>query len=404
MPRRTKLLQGELDMGMLSRCSRTVVAGVVAAATLALAGGVQASGASGAPTAPPARDYEIWALDQGTHQVHILNSKLEEVGRIDMTAHGVRVPHMIDFTPDHAYAFIASTSSGDVSVIRTADRAVVAVLKTGPGTHMAGVKPDGSAAIADVIGDPTVPRDGKLVEITIDRQNNSFSIGRTLVIAQDPLFQRSADRFKDAAAICHHFTADGRHAYVTLGPGLPDGGLLVLDTQTFSLVAAYPPDELKVNCGTMLTRDGKHMLVNGGGADTGVWYALDTATHKVVKQGETRGRDAHGVWATPDGREIWMVNRVSSNGIVIDPGTLEVVADLKDVGPTPDIIAMSPDSQFAFISLRGPNPVSAPHLAKGTTPGIAVVSIPERRLVRIVQPAQGNDRSDFHGIGVRVIR
>jgi hypothetical protein len=65
---------------------------------------------------------------------------------------------------------------------------------------------------------------------------------------------------------------------------------------------------------------------------------------------------------------------------------------------------MSPDSQFAFISLRGPNPVSAPHLAKGTTPGIAVVSIPERRLVRIVQPAQGNDRSDFHGIGVRVIR
>jgi hypothetical protein len=33
-----------------------------------------------------------------------------------------------------------------------------------------------------------------------------------------------------------------------------------------------------------------------------------------------------------------------------------------------------------------------------------VVSIPERRLLRIVQPAQGNDKSDFHGIGVRVIR
>jgi DNA-binding beta-propeller fold protein YncE len=311
---------------------------------------------------------------------------------------------MIDFTPDYAFAFLASTASGDVSVIRTADRTVVAVLKTGPGTHMASVKPDGSSVLADVIGDPKVPRDGKVVEITIDRQNDAFKIGRSLVLAEDPLFQASAERFKDAAAICNHFTADGRHAYVTLGPGLPDGGLVVLDTTTFSLVVAYPPDELKVNCGTMLTRDGKHMLVNGGGADTGIWYALDTATHKVVKQGDSRGRDAHGVWSTPNGREIWMVNRVSSNGVVIDATTLDVVADLKEVGPTPDIIAMSPDSQYAFISLRGPNPVSAPHLAKGTTPGIAVLNIPERKLIRVIQPAQGNDKSDFHGIGVRLIR
>ncbi len=99
-----------------------------------------------------------------------------------------------------------------------------------------------------------------------------------------------------------------------------------------------------------------------------------------------------------------MVNRVTSNGIVIDPKSLEIVADLKDIGPTPDIITMSPDSQFAFISLRGPNPVSAPHVAKGTTPGFAVINIRERKLVKIVQPAQGNDKSDFHGIGVRVIR
>src|SRR4029453_7151149 len=103
-------------------------------------------------------------------------------------------------------------------------------------------------------------------------------------------------------------------------------------------------------------------------------------------------------------REIWMVNRESSNGIVIDAKTFDVIADLKDIGPTPDIVAMSPDSELAFISLRGPNPVSAPHIAKGTTPGFAVVSIPDRKLVRIVEPAKGNEKSDFHGIGVRVIR
>jgi hypothetical protein len=64
-----------------------------------------------------------------------------------------------------------------------------------------------------------------------------------------------------------------------------------------------------------------------------------------------------------------MVNRVSSNRIILDAKPFDIMAELKDIGPTPDIIAMSPDSQFAFISLRGPNPVSAPHLAKGTTPG-----------------------------------
>jgi hypothetical protein len=255
-----------------------------------------------------------------------------------------------------------------------------------------------------VIGDAKVPRDGKLVEITLDRQNEKFAIGRSLLIAEDPVFRRAADKFGDVGAVCHEYSAGGRHAYVTLGPALKDGGLVVLDTEKFALVAAFPPGEIKANCGTMPTVDRKHIVLNGGDGSTGVWYVLETATHKVVRQGESRGRDAHGVWATPDGREIWMVNRVSSNGIVLDAKTFEIVAELKDIGPTPDIIAMSPDSRHAFISLRGPNPVTAPHLAKGTTPGFAVVSIPERRLLRIVQPAQGNDKSDFHGIGVRVIR
>jgi DNA-binding beta-propeller fold protein YncE len=348
-----------------------------------------------------AQDYEVWALDQGTSVVHIFNAQLEEVGRIDMAAHGVAVPHMIDFTSDHAYAFIASTKSGDVSVIRTADRAVLAVLKTGPGTHMAAVKPDDSAVIVDVIGDGKVERDGKLVEITIDRQNEAFAVGRSLVIADDPLVQQAGDKFKDIGAVCHEYSSDGRHAFVTLGPALKDGGLVVLDTVDFKLVAAYPPDELKVNCGTARTTDGRHMFLNGGGAEVGVWYVMDIATREIVHQADSGGLDAHGVWATPDGREVWMVNRVSSNAIVIDPATFEVVGKLTDIGKTPDIIAMSPDSRLAFVTLRGPHPMSAAHVAVGDTPGFAVISVPDRKLVKVVRPAEGNDQSDFHGIGVR---
>jgi hypothetical protein len=363
-----------------------------------------AAGLAAYPTAASAQRYEIWALDQGTNTIHIYNSKLEEVAKIDMGARGVRVPHMIDFTSDYAYAFVASTASGDVSVIRTRDREVVAVLKTGPATHMAVVNPNDTAAIADVIGDPKDPKSGKLVEIRIDKRKGQFTLGRSLTIAEDPLIKKAADKFPVTRAVCHEYSADGRFAYVTLGPALKDGGLVVLDTRKFALTAAFPVSEMRVNCGTVALRDRRHMIFNGGDKEVGVWYVIDTRTNKVVKQGESRGFDAHGTWATPNGREIWMVNRVSSNGVVIDAKTFEIIAELKEVGPTPDIIAMSPDSRFAFITTRGPNPVSAPHLAKGTTPGFAVVDIAQRKLIKVVQPAPGNEKSDFHGIGVRVIR
>jgi DNA-binding beta-propeller fold protein YncE len=357
------------------------------------------AGASG----QEATDYEIWALDQGTQMLHIYSSGLEEVERVDLGAQGIRVPHMIDFTSDHAYAFIASTGSGDVTVIRTADREIVAKIPTGPGTHMAAVKPDDSAAIAAVIGVGDVQRDGKLVEIVIGA-DGTFTAGRELVIAEDPLFMERESEFKDVAAVCHEYSPDGRLAFVTLGPALDNGGLVVLDTESFTLTKLFPPAELSVNCGTALTADGKHMLVNGGGAEAGHWYVLDLATQAVVHEDTSRGQDAHGVWATPDGREVWMVNRVSDDLIVIDPTTFEIVEHLAEgFGDAPDILAMSPDSRFAFISLRGPKPVSAPHVAVGTTPGFAVVDIAARRLVQTVQPNPENENSDFHGIGVRVI-
>lgn len=351
--------------------------------------------------APP--DYEIWAVDQGTSQVYIYSPELKEVGRIDLAAKGARTAHMIDFTRDGAYALVASTASGDVTVIRAADRSIVAQLATGPGTHMATFSPNGRSAIVAVIGDLKKPGTGKLAEIRIDAAKKSFTLGRSLQVAEDPAVKKLAARFKDTRPICQEFTADGRHAYITLGPALDSGGVLVLDTEKFSVIAAYPPDEVKANCGTVRTRDGRHMIVNGGSGEAGLWYAFDTKTHKVVHQAESRGKDAHGVWPTPDGSEIWMVNRVSSNAIVIDPKTFKVIAEMNFVGKTPDIIAMSPDSRFGFISLRGPKPVTAPHVAVGETPGFAVIDLKGRKLVRVVEPAKGEEKSDFHGIGVRVV-
>ena len=216
------------------------------------------------------------------------------------------------------------------------------------------MRPDGRQAIVAVIGDPKVERDGKLVEINIDPQAGKFELGRSLVIAEDPVFKEKADKFKDIGAVCQQYTADGKQAYVTLGPAIANGGLVVLDT------------------GELQTR----RRLSGGRAQGELRYGANAGWQAHVRQwrrpwrrGLVRDRrcDQEGrssglkSWRGcardldhADGREVWMVNRVTSNAIVIDPNSFAVVAEIADVGNTPDIVAMSPDSKFAFITTRGP--------------------------------------------------
>jgi DNA-binding beta-propeller fold protein YncE len=371
---------------------------------------VLASAACGAAPPPEAAaaeadTYEIWAMDQGTHVVHIFDAGLDQVGSIDLGAQGARVPHMIEFTSDHRYGFVANPATGNVAVIDADDREVVALISTGPRTHHAAVAPDDSRVLVSVIGAADTPWDGKLVEILVDAAAGAFTLGRELVLADDPLFADRRDQFRESGgAVCLAFTADGRHGYVTLGPGLDEGGVVVIDMDEFRLVEVHPPGHVDANCGTLLSPSGEHMYLVGGDREVGVWQAADTRTHQIAHRAETRGHDAHGSAITPDGREYWLVNRVTSNAIVMDTETREIVAEIPFVGKTPDIVAISPDSRHAFITLRGPNPVTMPHVAVGETPGFAVFDVAARELIRLVEPAQGNEASDFHGIAVRRVR
>jgi DNA-binding beta-propeller fold protein YncE len=365
-------------------------------------GGIDEAPDAPSSTATPA--YEVWAIDQGTHVVHIFDDRMEEIDRIDLGAHGVQVPHMLEFTSDHRYAFVAAPATGNVAVIRTGDREVLGVIPTGPRTHHAAVSPDDRRVLVSVIGAPDVDWDGKLVEIDVDLAREEFRLGRELTVAQDPLFAEHREAFRPGGgAVCLAFTADGGEGWVTLGPGLDEGGVVVVDMESFTLRAAHPPDEVEANCGTILSRTGEHMFLVGGDREVGVWHAMDTGTRERVHRGESMGHDAHGSWLTPDGSEYWMVNRVTSNAIVIDTETLEVIEEIPFVGKTPDIVAMSPDGLRAFITLRGPNPVTMPHVAVGETPGFAVIDVEARELLRLVEPARGNDASDFHAIAVRPV-
>lgn len=363
--------------------------------------------------------YEVWSLDQGTDRIHIYDDTHTQVAVIDVSptalrsvlpgfepASGRTVPHMIDFDSDHRYAFVAATAGGATIVIDTVAREVLAVLETGPGTHMAAVTPDDSAVWVAVIGART------LVEVPLDlaAATPSFTIGRTIDVEE--LLASSGLDYPSASPVCHDYDAQGR-AWITLGPGMTQGGLFVFDTVDGTIVHAFDPEVVRANCGIGFSEDGTRAIANWSGTfgadvvDTeGEWYVIDTTSFELVRTASSGGVDAHGVRITPDGGEFWQVNRGSSDGLRIDARTFEVLGPI-DAGDTPDILDFSPDGRHVYITQRGPNPLSGdPHVARGTLAGVLVVDVatgaPITRLdPPVVTDADGEVLNDVHGIGVR---
>ena len=366
--------------------------------------------------------YEIWAADQGTDTIYIYeladenDEEFELLDEIDTGAEGGDVPHMVDYSSDYEYAAIACTAGARTLIYRTEDRELVANLETGAGSHFAGFSPDDEYVHVDVIGE------NEVVRVDADLDEEEFEIADRIVVDEeiDGLTEQ------EGAPICHSYDKSGRSIH-TLGPSYHNGGLLIIDHENFEVDTTFNGEELPTNCGTMPhpTED-KFYLTAGLPTPTdddgepiedeegvGDYYVLDTETDELlVEEASTGGVDAHGFWFTPDAEELWVLNRETNDGVVVDPETDEVVDEIDAYGPevsdnpderdSPDILWGSPDGEYMFVTLRGPSPVSGdPHAATGVNPGFAVIDTETRDIVTTVQPDGDNDESDLHGIGVR---
>jgi len=363
--------------------------------------------------------HEVWALDQGTDRIHIYDADHQQVAVIDVSPAalrqvnpdfapeaGVTVPHMVDFDSNDRYAFVAATAGGATIVIDAAARQVVAVLLTGGGSHMAAVTPDDGAVWVAAIGAR------QLVEIPLDLSADTptFEVGRRIDVEQ--LLADTGYDWPSYSPVCHDYDDDGR-AWITLGPGIHQGGLFVFDPVDATVVHAWDPEEIRANCGIGFTDDGTRAVANWSGEfgaeiedGEGQWYVFDTASFELVSTASSGGVDAHGVRITPDGSVFWQVNRGSDDGQIIDASTFEVIGTI-DAGDTPDILDFSLDGTLAYITQRGPKPRSGdPHVALGQRPGVLVVNVATGEHVTLLEApvardADGDVINDFHGIGVR---
>ncbi|ADU29126.1 YncE family protein [Evansella cellulosilytica] len=334
--------------------------------------------------------YEVWIADQGLNEIHIIDGATQEINEtIDFADVGDK-PHMLVFDEEGEYAYVANMGSGTVSVIRAEDREVLTTLETDEGAHAAIPSPDGERVlVANTPGQ-------SMTEILIDKDNEEFTVGRHIDLTEVEALQ-DEEEFPNQRPICLQYTADGSKAYVTLG----GGGLFVLDVASFEVIAQFGKSQVGAHgCGTILSPDGSHMFANSGSTELAEYYVIDVETDEIIYTGETGGIDAHGVAFTPDGEHLWMVNRVTDDGAIIDPVSFEVVDHIEFVGEAPDLLVFSPDGKYAYISLRGPEPATGTHDMAGDTPGVAVIDVETKTKVKLIEMDLSGDP---HGIDMRIV-
>ena len=340
---------------------------------------------------PVSVPFEVWITDQALNTVTIFDGQtMQEKEVIDLALAGASKPHMCLFSPDFRFAYIACVGGdGATVVIRTSDYKVITTLATGKSSHASIPSWDGSRVWVAAIGEKT------LREVMVDAANEQFTITREIDLeAALP----NLDEYPASKPICHMFTYDDKACYVTLG----GGGLAVVDVASMSVIKSYPVSQIaKAGCGLVNGPAGSNiMFANSGTSSTGNFYMFDTRTHDLIATMDTGndGLDAHGVAVTPNGRELWMVNRHSDNIRIFDMATQQFTATISDVGDAPDLIVFSPDGSRAFITLRG-TAQTGPHANSGVEPGVSVIDVATKKRIEIVSTGAA-DETDPHGINI----
>lgn len=361
-----------------------------------------------------ASSYEVWALDQNTDTLYVLDAggnALRTVGGADLGA--ARRPHMLWGVPGDEYVYSANTVSNSVTVLSSSDGTVKTVVNSiGKAPHAAQpnpVRPD-RIYVANIgaqeMKDGQADRGETITEI-VRGAGPAWTIGRVLDLKADPALADST-RYPSRRPVCFGFSRDGRYMLATLF----NGGLAVIDLQAWTVSKSWGKDVVAEHgCGFAVSPSRDEIYVTAGSLNASWLYVFDVRGEPqlVARHDLSRwGRDAHGVAVDPRAQTLWVLHRVTSNisvhplAAIRSPEQRPGVIDF--VGKTPDLIMMSPDHRLAYVTLRGPKPApTIPHATVGDTPGIGIIDVPGRKLLKVM-PLGDQAAADFHGLYIREVR
>lgn len=406
--------------------------------------------------------YEVWAIDQSNSPgktfggaIHIYDgADLEnsagasgvQAETIDLSlaaselcfertgANPVR-PHMIAMNARNSHAIISFVASGHVLIMDAPRRTPVECIRTSIGengarqVHFAIPAPDESFI---AVGN----QNGKLLErIDTDYATNTFLLNAEAMlnlyecITPNGIACQASNIRPDNAPICPAIDGLSRLVYVTLR----GGGMLVVDATStpMQIVAEYDMETVNPN-GCLGVQVGAKMYISSGGGTAAHLFGADVYAFpvngfspsnppnipapRVVLHDAAEEADAHGATLTGGQRYLWIADRGRNFIWVVDTTTDEVVHRISLAGdisddPTPDLLVTSPSGSHVFVTLRGPNPLTAdPHVSMGSTPGVGIIRVSDDgqdgRWEAIVsvsnRDADGVERADMHALALRL--
>ena len=340
---------------------------------------------------------------------------------------------MMAINPAQTHAVISFVASGHVLFMDAGTRAPVACIRTSPGVggvrqaHMSTPSPDGTyVTVAN--------QNGKLLErIFTDYATNTFTheIAATLDLANcttpNGVPCQGPGIRPDNAPICPITESTSRFTFVTLR----GGGLFAVATKAtpMQIVGEYDVSTIHGNGCLGAEVAGKMYIDSGGGTAANLHQAdlyafpvdgyssLNPPNTPLVFSDPSEGADAHGAALTKHGKYLWVADRGRNFLWVVDTTTDAIVNTIPLEGgpssdPTPDLLTVSPNGSHAFMSLRGPVPLTAdPHVSTGSTPGVGIIKVTEagrdgifESIARVSNMDGTVERADVHAMTIRILK
>jgi len=272
---------------------------------------------------------EVWMTAQDASEIKIVHGfgSIETVPLPPGTG-----PHMINFSPSGAYAYVANVGDGTLRVMRTADRVIVETFPLGvpgfgdTGTHQGRSSPDGTVVLVAQIPSR------RLIKIAADEANESWTVVGSLQLPSRP--------------ICIAYRADGERAYVSMSPD----GIAIIDVASLTVLGKRPTAG-DPQCGLVESKDGRTIYVDTNGG-TGNFYVLDTATDVLTQLEYAIGAtDLHGFGLNPQETRAFAAARGSEALKVLDLRASGSAATTIALDPTPGTANDRPD----MVAVKGNN-------------------------------------------------
>lgn len=270
-------------------------------------------------------------------------------------------------SPDGRTLYSGDAATGDLVVVDTTLREVVARVPLDHGIHAIDLAPDGRSLWVDgaLDGYPWLSATTVLDAVTL------------------AVVQRLAPALGAAAHLS--FTPDAREVWA---PSISTNLAWVWDAATGAVLAAVPLTDAALAGGSpeaergligfneiAMAPDGRTAYAVG--PEAARVHAIDVARREVIATAPTGAR-AHGIAVRPDGREVWTADRGGSV-TVLDAATLARLATI-DLGAYANHVTFTRDGAHALV---------------GRETDVAVIDVATRAVVRIVEV--GRSPHEFAG-------